>query len=59
MEKGTLQAMGEGMTIRQIAEVKALNIRTLWRKIHLLRLKLGAFTTYELMVKATKEGIIQ
>jgi DNA-binding NarL/FixJ family response regulator len=59
LEKGTLQALGEGMTIREIAEAKMLNPRVVWRRIHQLRLKLGAFTTYELMVKATKEGIIQ
>lgn len=54
-----LQALGEGMTMSEIAEAKRLNPRAVWRRVHLVRLKLGAFTTYELMVKATKEGIIQ
>jgi DNA-binding NarL/FixJ family response regulator len=60
VELGTLQALAEGMTPKQIAaETKIKNARTVWKRMERIRLKLGAFTRYEMMVVATKRGIIE
>lgn len=58
-ELGTLQAFAEGMTTRQIADAKKMDLRRVRRVRERLRLKLGVYTNDELMFKAGKEGIIK
>ena len=59
LEIGTLRALSEGMTMRQIAhETKVLNVRVIYRRLGLLRLKLGVFTNDELMYKVGKDRIV-
>jgi DNA-binding NarL/FixJ family response regulator len=58
-EIGTLRALAEGMTPKQIAaETRIKSARTVWMRLHRLRLKLGAFTNYEMMYLVGKKGII-
>jgi DNA-binding NarL/FixJ family response regulator len=60
VEIGTLQALSEGMTPAQIAaETKIKNARTVWRRLQQMKLKLGAFTSYEMMFLVGKKGIIE
>jgi len=60
VEIGTLQALAEGMTPVQIAaETKIKSARTVWQRLHRIRLKLGAFTSYEMMFKAGRDRIIE
>jgi DNA-binding NarL/FixJ family response regulator len=60
VEIGTLQALAEGMTPVQIAaETRVRSARTVWRRLERLRLKLGAYTNYEMMFKVGKEGILE
>jgi len=59
-EIGTLRALAEGMTPVQIAaETKIKSARTVWQRLHRLRLKLGAYTNYEMMYKVGRERIIE
>lgn len=59
LELSTLRLLAEGETPRQIvARGLALNLHALHRRIDRLRLKLGALTTAELMVRAVRAGLV-
>lgn len=57
---GILQALSEGMKPAQISgETRGLKTRAVWKQMHQVRLKLGAFTTYEMMFLVGKKRIIE
>ncbi len=60
VEIGTLRALAEDMTPAQIAAAtKARNTRTIRKRMERIRLKLGVYTSYAMMFKVGKEGIIE
>lgn len=60
LEIGILQALSEGMTPSEIAaEKKGLKDRKIWQCLHRMRLKLGAYTNYEMMFKVGRERILE